>query len=584
MKHLFGKWLAALLIAALLLTPVAMMEEAPAGEPVVTEEVNTDETPAEPAQPDETPAEPEPEPDETPDEPDETPAEPDETPDEPDETPAEPGDTVEDVEELIIAEAFEDSVEEASDMELDGEDADFTETLGEEVSVAESDALYAAGDIVLDNQNFPDQVLLNALKAFDDGDDVLSLAENQNVTTLNLGGSTFSDPTGLDKLVNLKVLHVNDCTSLVNLDVTGCTNLEVLGCSGNENLTTLNVSTCTNLKKLWIQWTGLNALPDLSNNTKLEDLQCAELGLTALNASAFPNLTRLGCGFNSLTQLDVSGCANLEELKCSGNVFSVLNLSNNKKLAKLWCEGNPNLKTLDISSCDVLSTSVDPNAPTAITGYGIPDYVGYAPFVDEWGDDWWRLTCDKGVTIIIKKAEAPAPAPAPAPVASAPAPATPVINATAKNTSTSITAAPGTIAQLNLGGAAGKSFKSSNKKVATVDKNGNITFKKAGKVKITFKVGKKKRTVKIKVTDPTLPTNVAFQPVNTAVKKGESVTLTPVVNEGANPGGFKWKSSNKKVATVKNGVVKFKKKGKVTITCTSKRGKKKAKIKFNVSK
>ena len=53
------------------------------------------------------------------------------------------------------------------------------------------------------------------------------------------------------------------------------------------------------------------------------------------------------------------------------------------------------------------------------------------------------------------------------------------------------------------------------------------------------------------------------------VKKGESVTLTPVVNEGANPGGFKWKSSNKKVATVKNGVVKFKKKGKVTITCTS---------------
>ena len=31
-------------------------------------------------------------------------------------------------------------------------------------------------------------------------------------------------------------------------------------------------------------------------------------------------------------------------------------------------------------------------------------------------------------------------------------------------------------------------------------------------------------------------------------------------------------------------VVTFKKKGKVTITCTAKRGKKKAKIKFNVSK
>lgn len=37
-----------------------------------------------------------------------------------------------------------------------------------------------------------------------------------------------------------------------------------------------------------------------------------------------------------------------------------------------------------------------------------------------------------------------------------------------------------------------------------------------------------------------------------------------------------------KVATVINGVVTFKKKGSVTITCTAMRGKKKAKIKFNV--
>lgn len=44
----------------------------------------------------------------------------------------------------------------------------------------------------------------------------------------------------------------------------------------------------------------------------------------------------------------------------------------------------------------------------------------------------------------------------------------------------------------------------------------------------------------------------------------------------------KWKSSNMKVATVINGVVTFKKKGSVTITCTAMRGKKKAKIKFNV--
>lgn len=72
-------------------------------------------------------------------------------------------------------------------------------------------------------------------------------------------------------------------------------------------------------------------------------------------------------------------------------------------------------------------------------------------------------------------------------------------------------------------------------------------------------------------------------PVNKAVKKGDVVTLTPVIPEGTNS-GFKWKSSNKKVASVSNGVVRFKKAGKVTITCTAVRGKKRAKMKFNVSK
>ena len=155
---------------------------------------------------------------------------------------------------------------------------------------------------------------------------------------------------------------------------------------------------------------------------------------------------------------------------------------------------------------------------------------------------------------------------------------------TAKNTKATVVAAPGSKAQLDLGGATGKKFKSSNKKVAKVSKSGVVTFKKAGKVKITYKVGKRTRKATLTVTDPTLPTAVAIPEVNTAVKKGESVTLTPTVNEGANPGGYKWKSSNKKVATVKNGVVKFKKKGKVTITCTTKRGKKKARVTFAVSK
>ena len=187
---------------------------------------------------------------------------------------------------------------------------------------------------------------------------------------------------------------------------------------------------------------------------------------------------------------------------------------------------------------------------------------------------------DEGIPIVASAGAASAPAPAPA--AAAPA-AQNVIPATS-NTRASVSAAPGSVYRLDLGGQAGTKFKSSNRKVATVDQNGNVTFKKPGKVKITFKVGKKKRTVTLKVTDPTVPASVALAPVNTAVKKGDVVTLTPSVPGNANPGGYKWKSSNKKVATVKNGVVTFKKPGRVTITCTAKRGKKKARVKFRVSK
>ena len=185
-----------------------------------------------------------------------------------------------------------------------------------------------------------------------------------------------------------------------------------------------------------------------------------------------------------------------------------------------------------------------------------------------------------------------APAPAPAPVTSTivasapvpdPAPATPNIPAEKSASRTAITAAPGAVYALNLGGATGKAFKSSKKKVAVVDGNGNVTIRGAGKTKITFKVGKKKRTLTLTVKDPTIPASVALNPINTAVKVGESVALTPVIPDGT-ASGFKWKSSNKKVARVSNGVVTFKPPGKATITCTAVRGKKKAKVTFKVSK
>lgn len=160
----------------------------------------------------------------------------------------------------------------------------------------------------------------------------------------------------------------------------------------------------------------------------------------------------------------------------------------------------------------------------------------------------------------------------------------PVVNA-ARGGKATVNA--GQLFRLDMGGQAYKNLRVTGVNASWTTRNdGNIymTISSGKKAKITFKVGKKKRTLTLTVNDPTIPTSVTLSAPTTVVKKGDTVTLTPVVPDGTNPGGFKWKSSNKKVATVKNGVVKFKKPGKVTITCTAKRGKKKAKIRFTVGK
>lgn len=106
-------------------------------------------------------------------------------------------------------------------------------------------------------------------------------------------------------------------------------------------------------------------------------------------------------------------------------------------------------------------------------------------------------------------------------------------------------------------------FKSSNKKVATVNSKGVITGKKAGKAVITVKVGKYTKKLTVKVKKP------SFKLVKSSVKlkKGKKTTIrvkaTPVSK-------VTYKTSNKKVATVNSkGVVTAKKKGtaKITVKC-----------------
>ena len=131
-------------------------------------------------------------------------------------------------------------------------------------------------------------------------------------------------------------------------------------------------------------------------------------------------------------------------------------------------------------------------------------------------------------------------------------------------------------------------YKSSNKKVATVNANGKITAKKKGTATITvYSKTDKKKTCKIKVTVGTPVTKVKLNKTKANLYIGKSLTLkTTLSPKKPSNKGIIWKSSNTKVATVTSkGVVKAKKAGTVTITATAKDGSgKKATCKITVKK
>lgn len=124
-------------------------------------------------------------------------------------------------------------------------------------------------------------------------------------------------------------------------------------------------------------------------------------------------------------------------------------------------------------------------------------------------------------------------------------------------------------------------------KVSSINKTGG-TFKlkagkKTGKVKITIKLASgQSKVITLTVQKKKVDTKKVKVTKKLTLKKGAKYTLKPVITPITTQDKVKFKSSNKKIATVTNkGVIKAKKPGKVTITVTC--GKKKATCKITVT-
>ena len=118
-------------------------------------------------------------------------------------------------------------------------------------------------------------------------------------------------------------------------------------------------------------------------------------------------------------------------------------------------------------------------------------------------------------------------------------------------------------------------FRSSNKKIASVSADGTVFAKKNGNVTITASTyNGKTAACKIKVQQSVAQIDMFWQRI--ALPKNTNFKLKATVNKGAVSKSYKWKSSDKKVATVKgNGksaVISTKDPGKTTITVTAENG------------
>lgn len=122
----------------------------------------------------------------------------------------------------------------------------------------------------------------------------------------------------------------------------------------------------------------------------------------------------------------------------------------------------------------------------------------------------------------------------------------------------------------------GVTYKTSYKKVATVDSKGNVKGVKAGSAKITItaKDGKAKATVNVKVIKKNskeakkLASKVSFKTGKVTLTEGQSYSQKASVKTKGKNKTVYYQSSNAKVATVdsKSGKVKAIAKGKATIT------------------
>ena len=168
----------------------------------------------------------------------------------------------------------------------------------------------------------------------------VDLAGDLQLTDLNLTGDTA-----------LTLLDVNSCIALTSLDVNFADKLEYLTVTYCWEMTSLNISN-TDVAEL-----------DLTEVSKLQELNVSRTKLSSLNVDSFNSLTRIDAvNCESMSTISAQDCSNLSYVDASGSALNgawftdsanlvTLNLSNSRALSQVNIQNCTRLSVLDVTDC-----------------------------------------------------------------------------------------------------------------------------------------------------------------------------------------------------------------------------------------
>lgn len=162
---------------------------------------------------------------------------------------------------------------------------------------------------------------------------------------------TSIDLTGCGALTYLELTD----NAITEIDLGDSPKLQVLRMTWNA-LTTIDVTKNPELTHLYVRKNPeLTGVVDLSNNTKLEEVWCAESKVQGLNlANDHSALTKIVSYYSEIESLDLSTCPNLTYLEAHGMKLKALDVTACSKLEYLWLKFNE-IEALDLTHCPELT-------------------------------------------------------------------------------------------------------------------------------------------------------------------------------------------------------------------------------------